>query len=550
MSGVKRSPWSILPSQVAVVLAAWAYVVSLHWQNDGFWYQGDSSRHAANGLFWWDFLSSLPTNPLNFAVSYYARYPVINPTGWPPFFYLLEGLAYKVFGVSPFVAKALVLFFMLAATFYVLAWLRRWVGEAAGCAAALLPLQPAIVTWSHAVMLNVPAMALGVAALYHWRRWLDDPRSRHCEAAGAFAVAAVLTYVQMAVLVVVMAGWMLVEGKIHLLRRWRLWVVAAVAAVPLAAWALVAIKGAPGYREIAGSLGDYPVWKLASWTFYAERLPEMVSPIVLVAAGLGALLAAWTPVRRPEVRGAITWVLVGYASFSLNSLKEPRYALLLLPPVIFLAAVGIITLAELLLASRRRLAVAVASGALLALVGVQARAASAVSVPTVSGIREIVRYVAAVSPGERVFYEGAYYNGVFSFYTRASDSGFRRGVVVGHKLLYATMIEPRFGLVELASSPDDVIRLLQTKCGCRVLVVERQVEHAWQGIAAARALREAVARPEHFRLLRSFKVTSPELRDIDVYEQLGTIAVPPSVELPFPVLGNGVTFDAQPIARP
>src|SRR5215471_3483680 len=99
--------------QVAGLLLVCGYVFWLHWDNDGLWFQGDSPRHAANGLFWWDFLTSLPVNPKEFALSYYARYPVIHPTTYPPLFYIVEGLSFFLFGASPYVAKALVSIFTL-----------------------------------------------------------------------------------------------------------------------------------------------------------------------------------------------------------------------------------------------------------------------------------------------------------------------------------------------------------------------------------------------------------------------------------------------------
>lgn len=127
--------------QVLLILLALLYVASLHWSNDGLWYQGDSPRHAANGLFWWDFLASFPVNPVKFTLSYYARYPVIHPTGYPPLFYLIEGAAFRLLGPSPYVAKGLVLAFALFAALYVAAWLRRWVSEEAGWFGALLILR-------------------------------------------------------------------------------------------------------------------------------------------------------------------------------------------------------------------------------------------------------------------------------------------------------------------------------------------------------------------------------------------------------------------------
>src|SRR5262245_2009084 len=73
--------------QVASLLLVWLYIYLLHLSNDGLWFQGDSPRHAANGLFWWDFLSRSPFHPVKFGMSYYARYPVIQPVAYPPLFY-------------------------------------------------------------------------------------------------------------------------------------------------------------------------------------------------------------------------------------------------------------------------------------------------------------------------------------------------------------------------------------------------------------------------------------------------------------------------------
>src|SRR5207248_10317959 len=122
----------LLLCQVGVLFVIWLYVVSLHITNDGLWYQGDAPRHAANGLFWKDFIARFPVNPFDFAVSYFLRYPVITPTVYPPGFYLLEAAAFSLLGPSPFVAKGLVLLFALVAGLYLMVWLRHWVSVAPG----------------------------------------------------------------------------------------------------------------------------------------------------------------------------------------------------------------------------------------------------------------------------------------------------------------------------------------------------------------------------------------------------------------------------------
>ena len=107
--------------QILLVLAAWLFLCWLHWNNNGLWY-GDAPRHAANGIFWKDFLLSLSFEPKSYALSYFARYPVIAPTLYPPLFYLLEAVSFEIFEPSPYIAKNLVLVFLLIATLYTTAW--------------------------------------------------------------------------------------------------------------------------------------------------------------------------------------------------------------------------------------------------------------------------------------------------------------------------------------------------------------------------------------------------------------------------------------------
>jgi hypothetical protein len=532
--------------QVLGVLAVWAFVLALHWNNDGLWYQGDSSRHAANGLFWWDFLDRVPTNPLGFALAYYARYPVINPTSWPPLFYLLEGAAYRVFGVSPFVAKSLVLLFVLVGTLYLLAWLRRWVGPSAGWAALLLPLQPGIVEWGHAVMLNVPSMVLAVAALYHWRRWLEAPRSRHLEAAAALAAAAVLTYIAVAVIAFVMLAWALAEGRGRALIAPRTLLVGMAAAVPVAAWALVGFRWAPTHRAIALYAGDYPPWKVAGWIYYPEHFFRLVTVPLLLAALLALGLGLWRGTARRELRLLLLWFAVCYAWFSIITIKEARYVLLLVPPLVVLGAVGIREGLRLVAGVVRRPAARLVPAALLAMLVLHVGLAAAVPVRRVEGFREIVEWVDQVVPTGRVFYDG-FYSGVFTFYLRREDPDWHRAVTLGSKLLYGTKISPRFGLVEHVHAVADV-RSTLAACGCRYLIVERELSHLDEDFAAVHLLRAALRGPG-FRLVRSFPVQTGDVTDVDVYEMLDAPSAPALVDLRFPVLGDGVHFEVSPIQR-
>lgn len=532
--------------QVLAALAVWSYIVALHWDNDGLWYQGDSSRHAANGAFWWDFLTGWPADPLGFALSYYARYPVINPVGWPPAFYLLEAVAYRLFGVSPFVAKGLVLLVMAGGTVYAVLWLRRWITPAAGWGGILFTLQPGIVVWANAVMLNVPAAALGTATLYHWRRWLDGAASRHLYTSAVLAVLTVLTYVPASAILPVMVVWAVVDGKRSRLFERRSLVIAGFAAVPVGLWAAVAMRWTGTYRSAAVEIGGYPLWSLDAWLFYPARLLTVVTLPVLVLAAASIVVVARSEQSREMLRLVLA-ALIYYVWFSAIAVKEPRYILLLVLPLVGLAVVGVVGACQWLAGPRDAVARRFIVGSLLVTVAYHLASAASIPVPRVIGFRELVQFVQKAAPAGRIFYDGGY-NGIFTFYLLADDPGFQRGVILGSKLLYATRIEPRFGSVDRVRSAADVVERIRRQCGCRLLVVERQVARGMGALQAPQLLRRALEDGE-FRLVRSFSVGTSDVSDVDVYEAPSNGSAESLVELPFPAIGEGVTYEVNPIGR-
>jgi len=528
--------------QVSAVIVARLYVVHLYWGNDGLWYPGDSSAHAANGAFWWDFLVRRPHDPLQFALSYYARYPVINPTAYPPLFYLVEGVLYQLFGISPYVPRAIVLACALLGSMYMVAWIRRWISEDAGWVGVLFVLQPAILTWGNAIMLNLPATVMVIAALYHTRRWLEDVRSRHIYGAGLFGVMAILTYTLSAVVLPLILGLVLFERKVRVLFTRRVMVVAGAVTLALLPWFVITLKWAPGNRQVALYMGGRPFWQLSSWFYYPEALPRMVSVLVLALAVLAVILAYTQKRWRHELGIGFLWLTICYVWFSFISVKEPRYALLLVPGCLLLAANGTAALLEVLRSRMWNFEKAPAL-ALALIMLLHVPLASAVKVPQISGFREIVAFVADVAPQGWVFYAGDY-NSIFAYYLRALDHDFSRGVVRSNKLLYVTMIEPRFGIHQSVNSADDVIQALRQGCGCRYLVVERELNNT---IPAEQYLRTAL-RSDEFRIVRTFHVETPIVHEVDVFEFRSHGEQPHEFEIAFPLL-NGMRYRVQPIQR-
>jgi len=526
--------------QTVGIVCTWLYVVYLHLGNDGLWYPGDAARHALNGAFWGDFLASGSFHPKAFALSYYARYPAINPTSYPPLFYLLEAAAYRLFGISPFVAKGLVLGFALVAALYAAAWLRRWVSREAGWGGTLLLLQPGVIAWSHAVLLNVPSMALGLAALYHARRWLDRPSRDQRYLALAFIVAGFVSYFPTLIVCLAICAWILVEWHwTKLFTRRSTAALVTFGAVLLVALGVVS-QWAPLHVSLA-STNLEQMLRVERWTYYFWESRGIVAMPTALLAAFALVACAFDPRARREAVPVIVWMVACYIGLSSLTERDTRFAVILAPPVAILGSIGFLALARALRLTSR-VAIAVTFAALIAL---HAALGWFTFVPRTEGIREAVDFLAAKAPTGMIFFEGED-NGIFTFYVRAGDPGFRRGVVRGSKLLYASAIFNRWRLQQRVSSPAEVVELLRRESGCQWLAIETST--GVEEIEAVRFLRQALEGPE-FERVQSFKVDAVRGYRVDVYRLRRPAEEPDRIALPFPVLGQGTEFKAKPIER-
>lgn len=526
--------------QLAAVAVSVLFVGALHVRNDGLWYQGDAPRHAMNGLFYWDLLRTLPADPVDFAVRYYARYPVINPAAYPPLFYVFEGLTYAVFGASPYAAKCLVLLFAAMAGCYTLAWARRWIGPPAGWAGAFLAFVPAVVLWSNAVMLNVPAMALALAALYHFRRWLESSRGMQLALAGILLASVMLTYYQALTALPVFAGWSLMAShRIRIDRRaWRIAGVVLCALLPVAASLLLAPVNAsrhlPSLAFLAGG-GSLP--------FYWKVLARAMGSVLLTLGAVSLVAALSTRRWRREALFVATWMLSLTIGLSLLPAKDQRYVLLLAPAFVLAVTLGAACAAEYV----ARWTPAVHALALSTLLILGAWSAGHVRVPEVTGFREIATYLREHAPNDAVLYDG-HYDGLFGFYVRALDPQFERRIARGDRLLYEYGPASTFEWVQKSNvtSTDEAVAVLTTRSGCRWIAIERRQRP--DSVLGRQLLRDAIARPE-FELVRSFRIEGAGVPEVDLYRVVNGVPPVASVDLTFPSFSERPFSNVVPITR-
>jgi hypothetical protein len=535
-SGLLRSP----ACQTVGVVGAVLVIAILNRQSDGLWFQGDAPRHAANGLFWWDLLTAWPRDPVDYAVSYYARYPVIAPASYPPLFYILEGLAFAVFGPSPYVARCLVLLCAGVAGVYTMAWGRTWIDPLAGWCGAFLAFTPGMALWSNAVMLNVPATAAALASLYHFRRWLETSVGQQLALSAAFVTAALLTYYPSASILPILAMWALLRLQRFRPDRKSVWFVAAavIATVPL----LTALWLTPVHTA-----RQLPTFALLSapgtWTYYWRALPDVIGGVAL-ALGLAGCAAGYAVVRwRTETTFVVIWIVVLIAGLSLLPAKDSRYVLLAAPAFVLLGAIGVLSAVRWMpIVSSWSQAAILTAG-----FGVALWSASRVQVPEVAGFRELATYLRDTAPREAVLYDGDY-DGIFGFYVRALDPGFERRVALANKLLYQYGPTTTFTPVQSskAATADEMSSLVRNRSGCRWIAIE--VSRRTGLPRGQRLLREAV-RGSAFELVRSFPITGAGERRVDLYRVLGEVAAVESLDLTFPSFSARTFPGVAPIAR-
>lgn len=520
--------------QGAGIAAAVAAIAALHWNNDGLWYQGDAPRHAANGLFIWDWLMSLPANPLSFALSYYARYPVIAPVAYPPLFYALEAVSFGLFGPSPYVAKALVLGFAALLGVYLMLWGRRWIAPMAGWAGVSVILLPGIVRYSNAVLLNVPGTAIGLAALYHLRGWIDTARPREASLFTLLTVLAILTYYPAALVLPVGAVWALGARRGALSPS--IFVVPGLLLVAMLLLSSLTPVHLARHAPVPARLLNPRFW-----VYYYDQVSGLVSAPWLALASIGVLAALVGAKRRMELlflwSGAATIVV---CLVTLPSMSD-RYALILTPLIVLSGFLAIAAGADRLGRWRR----AGTAASIVVVLIWSGQAALRAAVPNVTGVRDVAAYLREHAPADAVLYSGRH-DGVFGFYVRAGDPDFARRVVLSNKLLYRYEQNEKFHWIETphVSSPEDVAPLLQRECGCRWVAVELGGEHLLT--VTEHHLRRALQGPA-FERVRSFPAEGRGMTRIDLYRFLLPSQNGRTIDLSFPSFSARVFKDVEPI---
>ena len=539
--------------QVCLLLLSWSVTCWAHWNNDGLWFQTDAPAHAITGLYYRDLLTRGWHQPMEFTRQYYARYPTICPNAYPPVFYLLEAIAFFLFGPSPEVAKGIVLLCSLGAGLYTLAWLRRWIQPTAGFAAGLMLLTPGVVTWSHSIMTNIPAMMFGIGGLYHVLRAFESTDERfarnHLWLGCLLATLGILTHPLVGVVVLVGVGWMLALGRWQILSRPSTWFAAFVIALILLPVAVMLFRWGPNQftqltREpTAVTLNHRSFNYFGNLKYYARHFVVPLTGIpVLSGASAGLLIGLMRSRFRRVTILLLIWATVPYLVLALLWAKDQRYLLICCPPLTGLIAIAIIGITDCLcitMSGRRSEAIQRSGKESIQSTQIPnesapvvvtaspsfARAGSwpiifstllvtfAVTIilfdpndpmPTVGPLKDCTEFLKQTAPCEPVLYHGRM-QGVYTFHLSAGDPGYQRQMVSLRNLL---------GVGKQRQLDLPTIRQIILSAGPRWLAVETPI--ATLDFTLPDNLREFL-KSDEVELVHSFLRPANQLQQLDLY---------------------------------
>lgn len=419
-------------------------------------YNSDETRHVMTGVYFRDVLHDLPvTNLQRYTIDYYLQYPALGLLVWPPFFYFVEGVAMSVFGTSPVVAKALIGCFAVMACVYLFRLIcRSHDSTKAAVAALIFGFSPLVFNLAHFVMIEVPTLALGLAAVYHFVRYLDLDRRRDLFLSGVVAALAALTRFDAIYLLPLFLILLIVRKRWGILRR----------AEVLAAAALALLLVAPFYAISAGGIGwmhfkfvtetlspsDHGFLSVGRLLFYPSCLPAQFSLVALIPAAIGLVYGA-RGARRKASWPYLAMIMATYLTFTPMGELESRHAIYWLPAFSLFAADGIAILAHWLRAPKLYVPLA-----LFITLGI-AWPTVATPQPFVRGYEQAARYVIANSRNSpRALFVGSL-NGNFIYQIRRHDPDRRFWVLRADKLLFSVLTMPGVQYKQLAASDEDML---------------------------------------------------------------------------------------------
>ncbi|MDE1463026.1 ArnT family glycosyltransferase [Spartinivicinus poritis] len=510
----------------------------------------DSPRHALNGAFVMDFIGAAPFyDPVTYAYDYYSQYPALTILFYPPLFSFLLAPFYAIFGVSQ--ETALFVLFICYAFFacgcYFLA--RQWLTAPLSFGVALMIVaSPEIAYWGRQIMLEIPAFAFLVWSSYFLVRYTREQRISCLYLSIALLVLGVYTKISIAfvclpylIALISARGYSLIKDK-------HSYIIAGLAIIGILPLILLTIEFGQANVQSAMGISDAIVSRLSidGWIWYALRLPAQAGWPVLLTSAVFVTLWLWPFTTRPNIHNSlflISWLVVGYLFYSSIDLKETRHSIYLLLPIAIFAGFTCHYLFQSKLFQNKifkNQALWAATSCIL--IGVLTLTMTSISRPVhyVDGYRDVVDYIAEVTPDNSNVLFSGYRDGSFIFNMRAKSNRPDVNILRADKLLLEVAVRRSLGVKQQSYSEAEINDLIN-KMGVHYIVAQ---PNFWVDLDQMAKLQN-VLRSDQFKEVKRFKMPSnynAQEKELIVYRNLGNIADGPiKISNNLPIIGRKIT---------
>jgi hypothetical protein len=388
-----------------------------------------------------------------------------------------------------------------------------------------------VLVYSNSVMLEIPSMAMAVVCCACIVARLEYDSKLLDFAIFPLASIAVLTKQQNIFLLPFMLSCLVSYRQWRLFTRGWMYLGLFVGILLLLPWLWVtATEGAIMVDEAMG-IGQFRLWELSNWTYYAMRIPKSAGwPMTLFA--LAGIVAS--TFRRDRYNAAIhCWGASLYFTNSILALKADRYNIYLIAYLAYFAAYAI-WLGWLYVKNSQITSVFIALSVIACIA--PGWLSTYPRHPEYDAFVKAAEGIASNAPDDRptvVLYDG-FYDGVFVASIRAEHPTKPIIVVRGSKVLFATKFHTEWGTVELVKSEKD-LRQVISDWGVQYIVIEREPK---PDLAPSRMLRAVLSRGGSFSSILNIPSGGPT-GDIQVFINSEQVVVPERSSLRFPALGSG-----------
>ncbi len=506
----------ILADTVAVLLLSSVLIVlSYDGVGRGTFGGYDEPRHMMDGVFFADFYYDLPFSHIyQYVVEYFVRFPALSLSWSPPMFSAIAGLVLLVGGLDPIFIRLLVLSFAIVGLTAWYFWTSRvWGRPTAVLSALIFVTNAAVHSWTTAIMLEIPVVALINCTLFYLARYLDRQSIWRAVILGLLIAVMLLTkqtslfILPVFVLYPMLAGrrdllWSRTSLPVYLLT----FVALAILIVHASTLGSVGIAERLGnVSEVAGAPARFSVER---WLLYPRVLLDSFEWPTITLALIGCVEVVRR--RGPADVIILVWAALWYVAFTVTSADHQdalRYATYVVPAISLLAArsLGLLNNAKALV---RHTALFV----LIGLITWSGWRSYTTKLPAISDFRALAQFVQSEA-GDRPVLYCCRFDGEFIFARRRLDPWRRSITLRADKMLVNFSIHPEYGMVSFAESRTDILAQLD-RYGVAVLAIESDDN---LHVAQFALLRKIVEGPE-FDLLGEFPITGnfapvpPDLR--------------------------------------